>query len=197
MRSLKLLVLGATSLLSLVGCNAGQPKLYRIAIDETPIRTIANPSCFRGNILPSGRGQLSEVNYRKEDEWVIWDSLDKQYLDMGQQSWKLGDAPTIVVSDLIEGGENKIFSAQRNEVKPFPGILATESRQTQVVVTWNDYSAAPSGTIALNAQYACVAGQEQCPNPNPTPDSVSCQSNLNFFGRRIDVSQTTEYNNNP
>lgn len=197
MRSLKLLVLGATSLLSLVGCNAGQPKLYRIAIDETPIRTIANPSCFRGNILPSGRGTLTEVNYRKEDEWVIWDSLDKQYLDMGQQSWKLGDAPTIVVSDLIEGGEIKIFSAQRNEVKPFPGILATESRQTQVVVTWNDYSAAPSGTIALNAQYACVAAQEQCPNPNPTPDSVSCQSNLNFFGRRIDVSQTTEYNNNP
>lgn len=85
MRSLKLLVLGATSLLSLVGCNAGQPKLYRIAIDETPIRTIANPSCFRGNILPSGRGTLTEVNYRKEDEWVIWDSLDKQYLDMGDR----------------------------------------------------------------------------------------------------------------
>ncbi|MEW6430752.1 MAG: hypothetical protein AB1730_04525 [Myxococcota bacterium] len=43
----------------------------------------------------------------------------------------------------------------------------------------------------------CVAGSEQCPNPNPTPDSVSCVSQLNFFGRRIDVSQTTVYNNNP
>lgn len=77
MRSTKLVVLGALSLLSLVGCNAGQPKLFRMAIDETPIRTIANPSCFRGNILPSGRGQLSEVNFRKEDEWVIWDGVDK------------------------------------------------------------------------------------------------------------------------
>ncbi|MEW6434778.1 MAG: hypothetical protein AB1730_25035 [Myxococcota bacterium] len=161
MRFIKLVVLGALSLLSLVGCNAGQPKLYRIAVDETPIRTIANPSCFRGNILPSGRGTLTEVNFRKEDEWVIWDGVDKQYLDMGLQEWKLGDAPLIRVADLIEGGAEKIFSAQRNEVTPFPGIQATESRQTQVVVTWNDYSAAPSGTIALNAQYACVGGCQE------------------------------------
>ena len=197
MRSIKLVVFSALALLSLVGCNSGQPRLFRMAIDETPIHTIANPSCFRGNILPSGRGQLTEVNYRKEDEWVIWDGVEKQYLDMGNQKWELGDAPKIVVTDLIEGLGDKIFSAQRTEVTPFPGILATESRQTQVVVTWNDYSTAPSGTIALNSQYACVAGQEQCPNPNPTPDSVSCQAQLNFFGRRIDVSQTTQYNNNP
>ncbi|MEW5737803.1 MAG: hypothetical protein AB1938_02695 [Myxococcota bacterium] len=197
MRSLKLSVLGALSLLSLVGCNSGQPRLFRMAIDETPIRSIANPSCFRGNILPSGRGTLTELNYRKEDEWVIWDGVDKQYLDMGNQSWKLGDSPTIVVSDLIEGTGDLSFSAQRSAVTPFPGINATESRQTQVTVKWDNYSASPSGIISLNSQYACVAGTEPCPPQNPSPDSVSCQATLNFFGRRIDVSQTTQYNNNP
>lgn len=197
MRSTKLVLLGALSLLGLVGCNGGQPRIYRVAIDKTPIRTIADPSCFRGNILPSGRGQLSEVNFREEDEWVIWDGVEgKQYLDLGTQSYKLGDSPEIRVADLIEGSD-KVFSAQRNEVKPFPGVEATESRQTQIVVTWNDYSFAPTGTIQLTAQYACVAGREQCPNPNPTPDSVSCRSQLNFTARRIEASHITAYNNNP
>jgi hypothetical protein len=197
MRSSKLVIPGALALLMLVGCNSGQPRLFRIAIDETPIRTIANPACFRGNTLPSGRGTLIETNFRKENQWVIWDGVDKQYLDMGQQTWKLGDAPTIEVSDLIEGGAERTFSAQLLAVTPFPGLDATESRQTQVVVSWNDYSAAPSGTIGLSAAYACVAGRDQCPNPNPTPDSVSCSAVLTFFGRRIDVTQTMNYDNNP
>jgi hypothetical protein len=126
---------------------------------------------------------------------VIWDSVDKQHLDMGHQTWKLGDAPTTEVSDLIEGGAERTFSAQRLVVTPFPGLEATESRQTQVVVSWDDYSAAPSGTIGLSAAYACVAGRDQCPNPNPTPDSVSCSAVLTFFGRRIDVTQTMNYDN--
>ena len=187
-------LVGALALVTLTGCNTGQPRIWRIAIDVTPVRTIADPSCFRGNILPAGRGQLSEVNYREESEWVLWDGVDKQYLDIGSRTFKLGDAPEIKVADLIEGGD-KVFSAQRNVVTPFPGVEATESRQTQIVVTWNDYGSSPAGTIQLTAQYACVAGRQQCPTPNPTLDSVSCRSQLNFVGRRIDVSQITAYPN--
>jgi hypothetical protein len=197
MRTLTCTALGALSLLLLVGCNAGQPRLYRIAIDETPIRSLATPSCFRGNSPPPGRGSVTEVNFRKENEWVIWDGANAQYLDMGRQEWKLGDAPLIEVNDLIEGGTERTFSAQRSETRPFPGVQATETRQTLVTVKWEDFSAAPQGTIGLSAQYACTAGAEACPNPNPAPDSVSCSAVMSFFGRRIDVSHSTTYKNNP
>ncbi len=192
------LVLGSLALVALSGCNMGQPRLWRVAIDMTPIRTIANPSCFRGNILPSGRGQLSEVNYRESSEWVIWDGVEgKQYLDIGTKNYKLGDSPEITVSDLIEGtSTDRVFSAQRNEVKPYPGGLrATESRQTQIVVTWSDYGTSPTGTVALTAQYACVNAGDNCPNPNPTPDSVSCNSQLNFVARRVEFANQTIYGN--
>jgi len=203
---------GALALLTLTGCNTGQPRLWRVALDLTPLRTIANPSCFKGNILPSSRGQLSETNFRAESEFVVWDGADqKQYLDIGSWDFQLGESPHICVSDLIEAPDqtSKVFTAQRNLVLPFgysvdcqgiggfQALDATESRQTQIVVTWSDYGVAPTGTVNLTAQYACVGGRDPCPNPNPTADSVSCNSQLNFVGRRIDFDQITVYGNNP
>jgi hypothetical protein len=197
MRSMKLVALGALSLLALVGCNQGQPRIYRVAVDETPVRTIAVPSCFRNNNLPAGRGNITEQNYRSEDEWVIWNGVDQtEYLDLGTQTFDLGDAPTIRVSDLIEGTD-KTFSALRNVQKPI-GDSYTEARQTQISVKFNDYSFAPVGTIALNAQYACIKGRADCPVGDASPaDAASCSSQLNFVARRIDVQQLTAYNNNP
>lgn len=197
MRSMKLVALGALSLLALVGCNQGQPRIYRVAVDETPVRTIAVPSCFRNNNLPAGRGNITEQNYRSEDEWVIWNGVEQtEYLDLGTQTFDLGDAPTIRVSDLIEGTD-KTFSALRNVQKPI-GDSYTEARQTQISVKFNDYSFAPVGTIALNAQYACIKGRADCPVGDASPaDAASCSSQLNFVARRIDVQQLTAYNNNP
>lgn len=197
MRSMKLVALGALSLLSLAGCLQGQPRLYRVAVDATPVRTIAVPSCFRNNNLPAGRGNITEQNYRSEDEWVIWNGTDQtEYLDLGTQIFNLGDAPTIRVSDLIEGTD-KTFSALRNEQKPIADQY-TEARQTQISVKFNDYSAVPVGTIALNAQYACIKGRADCPVGDASPqDAASCSSSLNFVARRIDVQQMTAYNNNP
>lgn len=197
MRSMKLVALGAISLLSLVGCNQGQPRIYRVAVDATPVRTIAVPSCFRNNNLPAGRGNITEQNYRSEDEWVIWNGVDQtEYLDLGTQSFNLGDSPTIRVADLIEGTE-KTFSALRNEQKPIADSY-TEARQTQISVKFNDYSFAPTGTIALNSQYACINGRDPCPTGNASPqDAASCSSSLNFVARRIDAQQITAYNNNP
>ena len=197
MRSMKLAALGALSLLSLAGCLQGQPRIYRVAVDATPVRTIAVPSCFRNNNLPAGRGNITEQNYRQEDEWVIWNGVDQvEFLDLGTQTFNLGDSPTIRVSDLIEGTE-KTFSALRNEQKPI-GDMYTEARQTQISVKFNDYSAVPTGTIALNAQYACIKGRNDCPVGDASPqDAASCSSSLNFVARRIDVQQLTAYNNNP
>jgi hypothetical protein len=197
MRSMKLVALGALSLLSLIGCTQGQPRIYRVAVDATPVRTIAVPSCFRNNNLPAGRGNITEQNYRSEDEWVIWNGTDQtEYLDLGTQTFNLGDAPTIRIADVIEGTD-KTFSALRNEQKPIADQY-TEARQTQISVKFNDYSAVPTGTIALNAQYACIKGRADCPVGDASPqDAASCSSSLNFVARRIDVQQLTAYNNNP
>ncbi|MFT3709291.1 MAG: hypothetical protein QM817_16750 [Archangium sp.] len=194
---MKLVALSALSLLALVGCNNGQPRIYRVAIDATPVRTIAVPSCFRNNNLPAGRGNITEQSYRLEDEWVIWAGVDQtEYLDLGTQAFNLGDAPTINVTDLIEGTD-KNFAALRNVQKPI-GTDYTEARQTQIAVKFNDYSFAPTGTINLNAQYACIRGMIDCPTGNQSPaDAASCTSQINFVSRRIEAQQLTAYLNNP
>jgi hypothetical protein len=197
MRSMKLVALGALSLLSLVGCNQGQPRIYRVAIDETPMRTITTPVCFRNSAIPNGASSTTEQNYRTEEEWVIWNGVEQtEYLDIGKQTYTLGDAPTIDVSDIIEGSE-KSFSALRN-VQKANGDQYTEGRRTQIAVKFNDYSFAPTGTVSLSAEYACAKGRANCPQGVDAPDdAASCTAQLAFVARRIDVQQLTAYTNNP
>jgi hypothetical protein len=197
MRSMKFVALCGLSLLALMGCNNGQPRIYRVAVDLTPVKTIAVSSCYRNNNLPTSRVSTSEQNYRSEDEWVIWNGVDQtEYLDLGTQSFDLGDAPTIRVTDVIEGTD-KTFAALRTEQKPVSDLY-TEARQTQISVKFNDYSFAPTGTIALNAQYACLKGRADCPIGDASPqDAASCSSQINFVARRIDAQQLTAYSNNP
>ena len=194
---MKLVALGALSLLSLVGCVQGQPRLYRVALDETPVRTVNTPTCFRNSELPSNRNNTTEQNYRSEDEWVIWSGTEQtEYLDLGNQSWTLGDAPTIIVSDLIEGTD-KTFNASRNVQTPKTDQFL-ELRQTTVSVKFNDFSAVPIGTVSLNSQFASQKVRGDCPTGmNLATDAASCTANLNFVARRIDVQQLTAYNNNP
>ncbi len=197
MRSMKLAALGALSLISLAGCLQGQPRLYRVALDETPVLTVNTPTCFRNSELPQGRNNTTEQNYRSEDEWVIWNGVDQtEYLDLGTQAWTLGNAPTIRVTDLIEG-TNKVFNASRNVQTPVSDQYL-ELRQTTVSATFDDYSAVPVGTVSLNAQFACTKVRGDCPTGlNLAQDAASCTANLKFVARRIDVQQLTAYNNNP
>lgn len=181
------------ALAALSGCNGGQPRIYRVSVDTTPLRTIADPSCYKNGQLPSGQ-QETLSNFRTEAQWVIWDSGDgKQYLDTGSNHFQIGDAPEIVVQDVIECGSacTGTFQGARTVTNPFPGFQnTTETRQTSITVTFNDEGAAPAGTVQLRAQYACVGN---CPNPNPVPDSVSCATQLSFEARRIDTSRIEAY----
>jgi hypothetical protein len=185
------LLLAVVALAAVTGCNNGQPRIYRIALDRTPERTIADPSCYKNSQLPSG-SQSTEVNYREEHQWVIWDSGDgKQYLDIGSASFHLGDAPTINVADMIETSQSGTLQGSRNVTNPFPGIQnTTETRQTSITVTFTDEGASPTGNMQLRSQYACVGN---CPQPNPGPDSVSCATQLSFWARRIDTSRIEAY----
>lgn len=218
MRSIKLLALAVFSLVALVGCNQGQPRIYRVAIDGTPVSTIAVSSCFRNNNLPSDRGNTDEQFFRAEAEWVIWSGVvvngaQVEYLDMGDTSlgapgsgvragqFKLGDAPVITVGALIEGTD-KTFTASRHEQKPI-GSRYTEIRQTQISVKFDDYSFSPTGTVALGAQFACTDRDIPCPGKGSTPssdappDAASCSSSIKFVARRIEAQQITPYSNNP
>jgi hypothetical protein len=181
----------------LTGCNAGQPRLWRVAIDMSPVKFLADPTCYKGSTVPPGLTLSSETNYREQADWVMWDGPNgDQYLDIGHKSFNLGNAPTINVVDLIEGtASQRIFSAQKTVVTKYPGVDANESRQTQVVVTFSDYGATPTGTIALTAQYNCLNAGANCPNPNLQSDSVSCRTQVTFEGRQISASATTVYGN--
>jgi hypothetical protein len=186
MRSIKAVVFGVLSVLSVAGCNSGQPRIYRVALDEgTPIQSSCRKDSTTSNPLV-----VTQENFRAQDEWVVWDGASTQYLDLGKQEWKLGDAPKIEVEDLIEGS-NKVFTATRFVTLNVPGL--TEKRTTQVSVTWSDFGAAPTGTIDLQARYEC----QGCPVPNPAPDAASCSTTIKFSARRIDAAPTTEYGNNP
>ena len=163
MRSMKLVALGALSLLSLVGCNQGQPRIYRVAVDATPVRTIAVPSCFRNNNLPAGRGNITEQNYRSEDEWVIWNGIDQtEYLDLGTQTFeprRRAHHPRQRTSSKAPTRPSRRCATSRSRS---PTSTPRRARRRSRV-KFNDYSFSPTGTIALNAQYACIKGRADCP----------------------------------
>jgi hypothetical protein len=181
------------ALAALSGCNNGQPRIYRVSLDTTPLRTIADPSCYKNGQLSNNQETTS--NFREEHQWVIWDSGDgKQYLDIGTQHYKLGDSPDINIGDVIECGASctGTFQGARTLTNPFPGVQnTTETRQTSITVAFNDEGAAPAGTVQLRAQYACVGN---CPPPqNSAPDAVSCATQMSFEARRIDTSRIEAY----
>jgi hypothetical protein len=184
---LMVLVSGVAMGACFTGCGpAGQPRVFRVAIDTSPITSLTDPQCFTGN-MPNVTDTVSEVAYRQEAIWVVWDAAEgKQYLDMGNTRFKMGDSPQIEVTDLIEGANNT-FSGNRQELTR--GLLI-EQRSTGIVTTFNDLNATPSGTISLNAQYQCQDGSLRCPNE---PAQRSCRVSLKFLARKIDVQQTTVY----
>lgn len=193
MRSMKLVVLAALSLFALAGCNNGQPRIYRVAVDDTQIRGIANPSCYVGGRLPTDRGQDQYQNYRSETEWVIWQGVDQaEYLDLGEASWTLGDAFPVENYGLIEG-KDRAFQALRSWQKPNNNDYLY-SYQTTIAVTWDDYSFSPKGNVALTSVFACSRQNADCPQQ---PPHTSCSAGFSFVARRIEAEASTGYNNNP
>jgi hypothetical protein len=177
---------------ALAACNGGQPRIYRVAVDQTPARNVQTAACWKMQAVPTSF--INETNLLVEEQWVIWDGLDSQgapkyFLDFGRQNFNLGDAPEIDFNELISSGVQGQFSGQRVRSQQVPGIY-TEVRQTSITVTFNDLGAAPTGTMSLKAAYAC---QGTCPPENQVNDPRSCEVPLQFSARRIDVSRIAGY----
>jgi hypothetical protein len=188
MRSMKLFVVAAVASASLFACGpAGQPRIFRVAVDVSPVKTLNDPQCFRGN-MPNLNQVTQEQNFRAEAIWVVWDAAEsKQYLDMGSTtSFTLGNSPEIKIDNLIEGTANA-FSATRQESDI--GTIR-EMKTTTVVTAFNDLNATPTGTVVLDAKYQCQDGNQQCPQ---NPAFRSCHAQLNFWARKIEVTQSTGY----
>lgn len=208
MRSISLVVVGALSLFALSGCNSGQPRMYRVAIDNTNERNVGTPTCYIGNQVPSTPPNAYS-NYYTEGQWTIWGGTKtSEYLDLAHANWKLADSHQIDTYGIIEG-ENKKFSGNRTWFEFQQGInmqgnqdvMYTYAYSTTVTVTFNDYSFSPEGTIDLAATYQCQRGFTDCPgqgvNAATPPPATSCAAQLSFVGRLIDADNITAYNNDP
>lgn len=180
------------TVLALSACNAGQPRVYTVAVNLSPLLSINDARCYRGGNLPTNRATVNQAKYFADTQWIIWDGIEgNQYLDVGSLTFKLGDSPTIEVSDLIEGAAGA-FAGQRQVVEPLQGAQNTsEQRSTSVGVTFDNLGASPTGSMRLTSAYAC-AGQN-CPMNNPSPDAAQCEATIGFIARRVDVSNVVGY----
>ncbi|MCA2980759.1 MAG: hypothetical protein INH41_13755 [Myxococcaceae bacterium] len=208
MNSVKLLGAVAATLL-VTGCNTGQPRIWRVAYDTSRFVFVENSACYIGNRVPQARTQ--QTGYRRDANWVLWDGVTdaqgqlKQYLDIGNPTFKLGESPSVAVEDVIEGDSGKrefLATRQTQSFGPVPR-RSIETRAGTVTVTWENYNPAAIGTLKVRSQYNCVDSgggmpQDLCPRPNETPanDAANCEVSVDFVARRIDVTQGTEYGNN-
>ncbi len=184
MRAVKFAI-AAAMVAGLVGCNTGQPRIYRIAIDNSPLTSLP-PSCYQNNTVSTLRS--IGTNLRSETQWTVWDGVEnKQYLDVGSLSIKLGQADSVTVGSMIEGAD-KVFSGQLVEQKlPDPNSQYTYTKTLSLIVSFDDMGAAPKGTIEVSSQYTCTS----C---NNNDNKVNCAAQLAFTGRRVDASNTAIYN---
>ena len=220
-------VLGAMmAALVVTGCNTGQPRIWRVAYDTSRFVFVDNAQCYVSKRIPQAR--TAQSNYRRDANWVIWDGVSdangrpKQYLDIGNPEFKLGDAPRVIVEDAIEGdAETRTFVAERQVASLGPiscqgcGTLACrescgatprnaiETRIGQITVTWDTYNPAATGVIRVTSTYRCANNgammQDLCPDiirqEQPATDAAECQVEVPFVARRIDANQNTNYSN--
>ncbi|MBX5484212.1 MAG: hypothetical protein IRZ16_20490 [Myxococcaceae bacterium] len=189
MRSSIALAVAATAV-ALSACNTGQPRIYRVAVDLSPVLNLP-PTCFSNNEIPGGTVRQSVTNWRGEYEWVIWDGVDgKQYLDLGEgATFDLGDAAPISVVGVIEGQDNTFVGTET--ISRLPDNNNYSYVRTKVItVTFNDQGASPTGTVDLNSSYTCTNCAD---GETEQPGNKNCSTRLNFTARRIDASPTTGY----
>ncbi len=173
-----------------VGCGPSQPRIYRVAIDLSPMTDAALPaSCFIDQAKPAD--VVSAQNLRLEKEWVVWDGASpKAYLDQnGGTPWKLGDATPIDIVEMIEGSDKSFTGSKtRTTTSAAPAYALTE--QASVNITFEQWSQVSNGTLVLSSQYSCLAN----PQTNCPANRVSCGPiTLPFVARRVDTTKTSVY----
>ncbi len=196
------LMIAALATIALAACNAGQPRIYRVALDVAPSKNIQDSMCFKNQQVPSGGESTS--NLLVEQQWVVWDGqnadgTEAQFLDMGRQQFKLGNSPEVDFDELIKstpGQAAGIFVGQRvtSDIVSLGNGSVVTARTGIITVSFQDLGASPVGTMSVDSRYACQAqGGASCPQEANVSDPRNCKVTMNFSARRIDVSRIAGY----
>jgi hypothetical protein len=184
------------SVMALVGCNGGQPRLYRIAVDETPVqRENLAQTCFR--TPPPGGITIRSTyqNVKFDSEWAVWDGAEsKQFLDTAGRGWLLGDAPAVTLDgDLIESTDPLTFLGAKTITKTSANPNYTSTRTFNIKAAFAELGASARGNLEVSTTYSCSGA---CPDSR-IENTVSCAVTLPFSGRRIDAQRMSGYSENP
>jgi len=174
--------------LTLAACNSGQPTLYKMAIDTSPMLSL-DPSCYTDGAQPSGT--VETTNLRIAEQWVIWDgtgpnNTPQQYLDCGEQKGTLGSAGAYDFDSVIETTQPGTFVGTIRISHPSATFTSVSSQTLQV--TFADEGAAPTGSMTWHTEYGCTG--DGCP---PAGNGQSCSVTFPFTARRIDASRIDGY----
>src|SRR5262249_19594899 len=149
----------------LAACNGGQPRIYKVAMDMSPLSPVRDASCYYNQAAPTNVTETT--NLRAEQQWVVWDAVgDKgaplQYLDCGEQKFTMGNSPALDFAGAIETEQPGTFVGTARSTRTFGNNLYTEVRNTTIDVTFNDQGPSPTGTMTLRSEYGCTP-VEACP----------------------------------
>lgn len=166
--------------------DAGQVsfRAYALTIDGA---TIDTPVCYRDNAVPS----TPDVEPPRTLEVLVWDTPSgASFVALKElQPYTLGESPTITPPGGLRARTAGMFVFDRASTSRYPGLSATESRHTQLTLTFADASApSTTGTLELRSSYGCTPGNDACPTPNPTPDSAWCALQLAFTAQQVPVT---------
>lgn len=138
-----------------------------------------DPSCFYRNVLTYPH--VAENGAVDLDVWQRTASGDR--IRTAPMTFQLGSAPTVHVMDDFVSNAG-VYEVTSHTATPFPGVQATEERDTRVSFTFAGGSEV-HGMLQLSAQYACIPGSEPCPDPNPSRDSASCSMSTDFVAVQL------------
>lgn len=166
--------------LALVGCGSSQARVYSIAYDSSPDQNLP-PSCFDNNTVPTKKTEYS--NERKQLQFVVWDGAEgKQFLDISDKVWNLGDADPVIIDGLIESPDGKVFVGSRTARNlPPPGSNSSDIQVSTVTVTFEEIGNTARGSLVVKSEYSCTG----CPNNTRV---ATCSAQYTFSGRRAEYS---------
>ncbi|MBM4378280.1 MAG: hypothetical protein FJ086_03115 [Deltaproteobacteria bacterium] len=189
MKSLRTFAPVLASLPLIAGCGGSQARVYRIALDPSPLNNLPT-TCYRNNATQYEKTTLS--NYKVQFDISVLDSVDgKSILDMGKQTFYLGQAAPVVLEGPIEGSANIYTASVKKETLAAPNDPFTDVQTTVVTVSFTELGAVARGTLALRSEYSCT----NCTNNNNKV--AKCEVSLPFTGRQLAYTNQSTINQDP
>jgi len=189
MKTFRSLVPVLAALPLVAGCGGSQARVYRIAVDPAPLLNLPT-TCYRNNATQYEKTTWS--NYKLQYDISIFDTVDgKSMLDMGSQTFQLGQAVPVKVVAPIEGSANVYTASSKQETLAAPNDPFTDITTTVVTVAFTELGGTARGTLSLRSEYSCT----NCSNNNN--QVAKCEVQLPFTGRQLAYTNQSTIDQNP